>query len=147
MDHGFYMLQAYKEALKAKKKNEVPVGAVIVKDQKIIGKAHNTTETDKRCLSHAEIGAIHQASLEIGDWRLHHCSIYVTLEPCLMCAGAIHLSRIQNIIYATKDTKMGAIHSGLLWNHTNRKNPIQVTAGVMEKPCSTLIKDFFKTLR
>ena len=111
MSHEFYMSLAYKEALKAKAQGEVPVGAVIVKNNEIISRAYNQKEQTQNALSHAEMLAISSASLRLKTWRLEECLIYVTLEPCLMCKGAIESARISKLIYACKDLKLGAMDS------------------------------------
>ena len=142
------MSLAYEEALKAEKENEVPVGAVIVKDQQVISRAYNKKEQDQQAVSHAEILAIRQASLHLNNWRLDQCSLYTTLEPCLMCAGAIGSARIQTLIYACCDPKMGAVQSHLkvldhsFWNHR-----VQVVSGVLSQPSSQLLTNFFKHIR
>lgn len=144
MDHHFYMSIALKEALKAKKEGEVPVGAVIVKNNQILSQAHNRKEQDQSALSHAEILAVRGACSQLNSWRLNDCSIYITLEPCLMCAGAIAESRIKQLVYACKDPKIGAVHSH--WNvFSNYK--INIVSGIMEEMCSNLIKKFFQNLR
>lgn len=144
MDHEFYMSLAYKEALKAQAQNEVPVGAVIVKDGEIISRAYNQKEQNQNALSHAEMLAISSASLALKSWRLERCHIYVTLEPCLMCKGAIESSRIEKLVYACKDLKREDIYS----EQSNKNHwKIDVISGIMEEACSTLIKDFFKNLR
>ncbi len=144
MNHEFYMSLAYEEALKAQAQGEVPVGAVIVKNDKIISRAYNKKEQTQVALSHAEILAISSASLALKTWRLEECYIYVTLEPCLMCKGAIESARIAKLIYACKDLKLGDIYS-----QQNSENywKVNVVSGVMQEACSTLIKGFFKNLR
>ena len=107
----YYMKQALKEAEKARAKDEVPVGAVIVKDGKIIARAHNLREKNQQANAHAEMLAIQKASRKLGTWCLDECDLYVTLEPCMMCTGAIIHSRIRNLYYGTKDPKGGAIDS------------------------------------
>ena len=144
MNHEFYMSLAYEEALKAKAQGEVPVGAVIVKNNEIISRAYNQKEQTQSVLSHAEILAVSSASLRLKTWRLEGCLIYVTLEPCLMCKGAIESARISQLIYACKDLKLEGVDS-----QKNDKNhwKIDVVSGVMQEACSVLIKDFFKNLR
>ncbi len=141
------MKAAYAEAKKAYLIAEVPVGAVIVYNNKIIARGHNTRETNQSVLGHAEINAIKKASKKIGSWRLEECDIYVTLEPCPMCSGAIIQSRIKNLYFGAYDLKSGACGSVLnLFEHPfNHK--VNVTGGVMEEECSRIIKDFFKELR
>lgn len=143
-NHEFYMSLAYGEALKAQAQGEVPVGAVIVKNGEIVSRAYNQKEQNQSALSHAEILAISSASSALKTWRLEECSIYVTLEPCLMCKGAIESARISNLIYACEDLKLEDIYS-----QQKDKNywKINVVSGVMGETCSALIKDFFKDLR
>ena len=142
-----FMKAALTEAKKAYMIAEVPVGAVIVYNNKIIARGHNTRETNQSVLGHAEINAIKKASKKIGSWRLEDCDIYVTLEPCPMCSGAIIQSRIKNLYFGAYDLKGGACGSVLnLFEHPfNHK--VNVTGGVMEMECSRIIKDFFKELR
>ena len=141
------MREALKEAKKAYLLGEVPVGAVIVYDNKIIARGHNTREIKQSVLGHAEINAIQKASKKIGSWRLEDCDIYVTLEPCPMCSGAIIQSRIKNLYYGATDPKTGACGSvlNLFENPFNHK--VNVIGGVLEDECSRIIKDFFKELR
>lgn len=141
------MREALKEAKKAYLLGEVPVGAVIVYDNKIIARGHNTREIKQSVLGHAEINAIQKASKKIGSWRLEDCDIYVTLEPCPMCSGAIIQSRIKNLYYGATDSKTGACGSvlNLFENPFNHK--VNVIGGVLEDECSRIIKDFFKELR
>ncbi len=135
------MSLAYEEALKAQAQGEVPVGAVVVKNNEIISRAYNQKEQTQNALSHAEMLAVASASSTLKTWRLEECFIYVTLEPCLMCKGAIRSARIAKLIYACKDLKL-------------REKQIdedewktEVVSGVMQTACSALIKDFFKNLR
>ena len=141
------MKAAITEAKKARDIDEVPVGAVVVYNNKIIARGHNTREKDQSVLGHAEINAIKKASKKIGSWRLEDCDIYVTLEPCSMCSGAIIQSRIKNLYYGAKDLKTGAAGSVLdLFSYTfNHK--VNVVGGILEEECSRIIKDFFKELR
>ena len=141
------MRAAITEAKKARNIDEVPVGCVIVHNNKIIARGHNTREKDQSVLGHAEINAIKKASKKIGSWRLEECDIYITLEPCSMCSGAIIQSRIRNLYYGAKDSKTGAAGSVLdLFSYTfNHK--VNVVGGIMEDECSRIIKDFFKELR
>lgn len=141
------MKEALKEALKAKRKEEVPVGAVIVLNNKIIAKAHNLRETKKNSLCHAEIIAINKACRKISNFRLEKCEMYITLEPCLMCAGAIVQSRIKKVIIGAKDPKYGM--AGTTFNAFELKSNhnVDVEFGVLEKECSNVIKDFFKKIR
>ena len=144
----YFMKQALKEAEKAYKKLEVPVGAVIVKDGKIIARGYNQKETKKDTTKHAEIIAIQKASKKLGSWRLIDCEMYVTLEPCSMCAGAIINSRIKKIYIGTKDEKTGAVGSVLnLLEDYKFNHKVEIESGIMQKKCEKILKDFFKELR
>ena len=143
-----FMKQALKEAKKAYEKLEVPVGAVIVKDGKIIAKAHNQKETKFDTTKHAEILAIQKASKKLNSWRLVDCEMYVTLEPCSMCAGAIINSRIKKIYFGASDEKTGAIGSvfNLLDDYTfNHK--VEYEKGILKNECEEILSNFFKELR
>lgn len=143
-----YMKEALKEAKKAYNKLEVPVGAVIVKDGKIISRAHNLKETKYDTTKHAEILAIQKASKKLNSWRLIDCEMYVTLEPCSMCAGAIINSRIKKVHIGTLDEKTGAAGSVLnLFEDYTFNHKVEVEKGIMQKECETMLKDFFKMLR
>ncbi len=142
-----FMKIAYKEALIAMNKGEVPVGAVIVKNDKIIGKGHNMVETLKDATAHAEIIAITAASRYMNNWRLDGSTLYVTLEPCIMCAGAIILSRISRVVYGTKDEVLGAFGSVLNIMNFNPKRKLAIIGGVMEKESADLLRQFFKERR
>ena len=142
-----FMIEALKEAKKAYEKQEVPVGAVIVKNGKVIARAHNLKETKNTATSHAEILAIEKASKKLNSWRLIDCDMYVTLEPCTMCMGAIILARIKNLYIGTLDPKTGACGSfvdlgELKYNHT-----VNIFKGILQDKCEYIIKDFFKNLR
>ena len=142
------MKLALKEAKKAYDKGEVPVGAVIVKNGKVISKAYNLKEIKNDTTNHAEILAIKKASKKLNSWRLIDCEMYVTLEPCSMCAGALIQSRIKKVYIGAMDYKTGACGSvlNLLENYTfNHK--VEVETGVMQEECTNIIKNFFKTLR
>ena len=144
----YFMKQALKEAEKAYKKLEVPVGAVIVKDGKIIARGYNQKETKKDTTKHAEIIAIQKASKKLGSWRLIDCEMYVTLEPCSMCAGAIINSRIKKIYIGTRDEKTGAVGSVLnLLEDYKFNHKVEIESGIMQKECEKILKDFFKELR
>ena len=146
--HEKFMKEAIKEAKKAYEKDEVPVGAIIVKDGKIIARAHNIKETKKDTTKHAEIIAIQKASKKLETWRLHGCEMYVTLEPCPMCTGALINSRIDKIYIGTMDEKTGACGSvlNLLKDYTfNHK--VECEAGILKEECENLLKDFFRELR
>jgi tRNA(adenine34) deaminase len=143
-----YMKLALKEAKKAYDKNEVPVGAVIVKDDVVIAKAHNLKELKNDTTKHAEILAIQKASKKLKSWRLEDCEMYVTLEPCSMCAGALIQSRLKKVYIGTMDYKTGACGSVLnlledfKFNHT-----VDVETGVLKEDCENILKSFFKKLR
>ncbi len=142
------MKEALKEAKKAFDKEEVPVGVVIVKNGKIIAKAHNMKEEKNDTTKHAEIIAIQRASKKIDNWRLNDCEMYVTLEPCPMCAGAIIQSRIKKVYIGAMDLKTGACGSvlNLLKDYTfNHK--VDVETDIMKEECEKILKDFFKILR
>ena len=146
--HEYYMKQALKEAEKAYKKLEVPVGAIIVKNGKIIARAHNQKEEKKDTTKHAEILAIQKASKKLQSWRLIDCEMYVTLEPCSMCAGAIINSRIKKIYIGANDEKTGAAGSVLdLFNDYKFNHKVEVEKGLLKKECEKILKDFFKELR
>lgn len=139
---------AYMQAEKAGKLGEVPVGAVIVKDNKIVGKGYNLKETTKDPTAHAEIMAIKNASKTIGGWRLLGCTMYVTLEPCPMCAGAIVNSRIEGIVIGTRDLRMGACGSNInLLQNSESNHQVEIKWNVMEQKCSSILSEFFKKLR
>ena len=142
-----FMREALKEAKKAYDKNEVPVGAIIVSNDKIIARAHNLRETKKNSLCHAEIIAINKACKKLQNFRLENCDMYVTLEPCAMCAGAIVQSRIKRVIYGAKDEKYGM--AGTISNVFELKSnhKVELLKGIMEEECSNIIKEFFKKLR
>ncbi len=143
-----YMKEALKEAQKSYNKEEIPVGAVIVKDGKIIGRGHNLKETKNDTTNHAEIIAIKKASKKLKSWRLTGCTMYVTLEPCTMCAGALIQARLDKVVIGTMDEKTGACGSVLnvvedyKFNHR-----VEIEKGVMEKECKSIIQEFFKKLR
>ena len=148
MEKSFYMNEALKEARKAYEKGETPIGAVIVKDGEIISRAHNLTEELNDCTAHAEILAIRKASEKLGGWRLINCDLYVTMEPCIMCSGAIVQSRIKKLIIGTKHIKNLNIEKQHEFKIDYYKdNNIQITFGVLEEDCSTILQEFFKNLR
>lgn len=143
-----YMKEAYKQAKKAYDLGEVPIGCVIVHEGVIIGRGYNRRNTDKNTLAHAEITAIKRASRIIGDWRLEECTMYVTLEPCQMCAGAIVQARIPRVVMACMNPKAGCAGSILnIFNMPEFNHQVEVVRGVMEEECSALLKTFFKELR
>lgn len=143
-----FMQEALKEAKKAEDKLEVPVGCVIVKDGKIIARAHNLKETKKDTTKHAEIMAIQKASRKIESWRLIDCDMYVTLEPCSMCMGAIINSRIRKIYIGAMDEKTGACGSILNLNEDYTFNhKVEIELGIMKNECEDILKRFFRELR
>ena len=143
-----FMKEALKEAKEAYDKLEVPVGCVIVKDGKIVARAHNLKETKKDTTKHAEILAIQKASKKLDAWRLLDCDMYVTLEPCSMCAGAIVNSRIRNLYIGTMDKKTGAAGSVLnLFEDFTFNHKVTVQNGILKEQCEKILKDFFKELR
>lgn len=142
------MKEALAEAKKAAAAGEVPVGAVIVKDGEIIGRGHNETETAKDPTAHAEMIAIRQAAKNLGGWRLTGCTMYVTTEPCSMCAGAIVWSRISRLFIGAMDPKSGACGSVFNIPQESRLNHfVEIETGLMQEECSSLMKSFFKELR
>jgi tRNA(adenine34) deaminase len=143
-----YMKEAIKQAKKAWKIGEVPIGCVIVYEDKIIARGYNRRKIDKNTLSHAELNAIRKASKVMGDWRLEDCTLYVTLEPCQMCAGAIVQARIPRVVIGCMNKKAGCAGSILnLLQVPQFNHQVEVTYQVMEETCSTMLKDFFKELR
>ena len=142
------MKEAIKEALKGKKLNEVPIGCVIVKDGKIIGRGYNRRMKDRNTLSHAELIAIKKASKKLKDWRLDDCEMYVTNEPCQMCSGAIVQSRIKKVYIGCMNPKSGcagSIMNLLQVDEFNHK--VEIESGVLEEECSSLLTNYFKELR
>ena len=142
-----FMEEAILLAKEAKQNGEVPVGAVIVKNGEIIAKGRNMREEKKNALSHAEIEAINSACEVLGDWRLDDCEMYVTLEPCPMCAGAIINARIKTLVFGAYDSKMGCIDSVTNLCNMPFDHKVEVFGGIMEDKCLEIIKDFFKSLR
>lgn len=143
-----YMKEAIKQAKKAYALDEVPIGCVIVMNDKIIARAYNRRNTDKCTLSHAEITAIKKAAKKCGDWRLEECTIYITLEPCQMCAGAIVQARIPRVVIGSMNGKAGC--GGSILNLLQMKefnHQCDVTRGVLEEECSSMLSTFFKELR
>lgn len=144
----YYMKLAIEEAKKAQKLTEVPIGAIIVKNNEVIARAHNLRETAQLPTAHAEHIAIERASKIVGSWRLEDCTLYVTLEPCVMCAGAIVMSRIPRVVYGATDPKGGC--SGSLMNLLEEprfNHRATVVGGVLEKECGDLLRQFFRDLR
>lgn len=143
-----YMKAALKQAKKAYALDEVPIGCVIVQDGKIIARGYNRRNTDKNTLAHAEIAAIKKASKKTGDWRLEDCTMYVTLEPCQMCAGAIVQSRLKKVVIATMNPKAGCAGSILnLLQIEAFNHQVEIEKGVLEEECSQMLSTFFKELR
>ncbi len=142
------MEEALKEAKKAAAMGEIPIGAIIVKDGSIIGRGHNETETGSDPTAHAEIVAIRQAAKRLGGWKLPGCSMYVTVEPCSMCAGAIVWARIAKLYIGVMDPKSGAC--GSVFNIPQEKklnHYVEIETGLMQEACASIMKDFFKDLR
>lgn len=143
-----YMKEALKQAKKAYKINEVPIGCVIVGRDAIIARGYNKRNTKKNPLAHAELSAIHKASKKTGDWRLEDCTMYVTLEPCQMCAGAIVQSRMKRIVIGSMNPKAGCCGSVInLLNMKEFNHQVEVERGVLKEECSSLLSSFFKELR
>lgn len=143
-----FMKEAIKQAKKAYALDETPIGCVIVHDGKIIGRGYNRRNTDKNTLAHAEIAAIKKASKKLGDWRLEECTMYVTLEPCQMCSGAIVQSRMTRVVVGCMNPKAGCAGSVLnLLQMEEFNHQVDLTIGVLEEECSQLMKQFFKELR
>ncbi|MCD7835972.1 MAG: tRNA adenosine(34) deaminase TadA [Lachnospiraceae bacterium] len=146
--HEKYMREALRQAKKAYELGEVPIGCIIVYEGKIIGRGYNRRNTDKNTLSHAEITAIGKASKKVGDWRLEGCTLYVTLEPCQMCAGAIVQARIPEVIMGCMSAKAGCAGSILnILENPSFNHQVNVTRGVLESECSDMLKKFFVELR
>lgn len=143
-----YMRLALKEAKKAYEKDEVPIGAVIVKDDKVISKAHNLREIKNQTYAHAEMLAIEKACKKIDNWRLDGCDLYVTLEPCAMCAGAILNARIKNVYIGALEPRSGAVGSKInLFKEYNYNHKVNYETGIMVEECSSIMQDFFKNKR
>ena len=143
-----YMREALRQARKAEALLEVPIGCVIVQNDKIIARGYNRRNTDKNTLSHAELNAIRKASKKTGDWRLEDCTMYITLEPCQMCAGAIVQARMGRVVIGAMNPKAGCAGSILnLLEMPEFNHQVQVERGVLEEECSTMLSDFFRMLR
>lgn len=142
-----FMRHALGRARTAAKHGETPVGAVIVKNGKIIAGGRNKREKNKNALCHAEIEAINAACKKLGGWRLCGCDLYVTLEPCPMCAGAIINSRIENVYFGARDAKAGSFGSIADFNSIGYNHKPEIHAGILETECSQILTDFFKELR
>ena len=147
MDDLDFMREALSLARKAAEMGEVPVGCVITRGQEIVGRGYNRRETDKSALAHAEIQAIDQACRTLGGWRLWECTLYVTLEPCAMCAGAILNARIPRVVYGASDRKFGACGSVCSLFSMDFNHHPQVEAGLLEEESKALLQDFFQNLR
>ncbi len=147
MTKTFFMAQALDQARQAAERGEIPVGCVIEKNGQIIARAGNRREELNSALGHAEIAAISEACSALGDWRLEDCSIYVTLEPCPMCAGAIMNARIPRVYYGATDTTMGACGGVMnIFEEAFGFHPL-IEKGILEKECSEVLKDFFRQMR
>lgn len=143
-----YMKAAIKEAKKAYALAEVPIGCVIVQDDKIIARGYNKRNTQGNTLAHAELNAIKKASKKTGDWRLEDCTMYVTLEPCQMCAGAIVQSRMKKVVIACMNPKAGCAGSVLnLLQMEQFNHQVEIERGILEEECSTMLSSFFRDLR
>ncbi|UCZ53279.1 tRNA adenosine(34) deaminase TadA [Bacillus shivajii] len=148
IDDEYYMNEAILEAEKAETLGEVPIGAIIVKDRDIIARGHNLREQNQQTTAHAEMVAIESACRTVDSWRLDDCTLYVTLEPCPMCAGAIVQSRMQRVVYGASDKKAGCC--GTLMNLLDEprfNHQVPITSGVLEEVSSSMLKSFFKKLR
>jgi len=147
MNHNKFMKLALKEAKKAVKKDEVPVGAVIVREGKVISRAFNLREKSNLAIGHAEILAIQKANKKLKSWRLDSCTLYVTIEPCPMCAGAIIQSRIKKVVYGAQDAKSGAHQSVVNLFDLPLNHKVDVEHGIMEDECGKIISKFFSDKR
>ena len=148
MDKEYYMKEAIRQAKKAEKLMEVPIGCVIVYEGQIIARGYNRRNTDKNTLAHAEMRAIRKASKKLGDWRLEGCTMYVTLEPCQMCSGAIVQSRIDEVVIGCMNPKAGCAGSILnLLDVPAFNHQVKITQGVLEEECSKMMSMFFRRLR
>jgi tRNA(adenine34) deaminase len=147
-DDSYYMAHAYNEALRAWEEDEVPIGAVVVHGEEIIARAHNQVEQLKDPTAHAEILAITQAAHSIGDWRLNNATLYVTKEPCPMCAGAAILGRLKRVVFGVADPKMGCLGGATgLHELPGLNHRVVVTAGILEAACRELLQEFFERKR
>lgn len=148
MNHETFMKLAIEEAKRAEAIDEVPIGAIVVHQGEVIGRGHNLRETEQNPLHHAEMIAIEEASRHLGTWRLEDCVLYATLEPCVMCSGAIVMSRIPFVVYGAHDPKGGC--SGSLMNLLNEprfNHRATVISGICHDECSALLTDFFRSIR
>lgn len=147
-DDKLYMQEAIEQAKAARNKNEVPIGAVIVKDGKVIARAHNLRETNQSAIAHAEVLAVQKACEVLGTWRLEGATLYVTLEPCPMCAGAILMSRVDRVVYGANDPKAGCAGTFMnLLNDSRFNHQCEVASGICEEECGHLLTAFFRDLR
>lgn len=142
-----FMKEALVEAQKAATEGEVPIGAVVVRGTEIVGRGHNRRETEKSALAHAEIEAIKDACKNLGGWRLWECDLYVTLEPCPMCAGAIINARINHVYFGASDKKAGSTGSIINLFELPYNHKPAVVGGILEEECASILKEFFKKLR
>lgn len=142
-----FMMEALAEARRARELGEVPVGAVVVKDDSIIARGYNRRETDGVATAHAELLAMEAACRELGRWRLNDCTLYVTLEPCPMCAGTAINARMGRVVYGAKDAKAGAMGSVLSINSYPLNHKIEIISGVLEKECAGVLSEFFEKKR
>ena len=148
MDHEMYMKEAYRLAKKAYRQEETPIGCVIVRDDRIIGKGYNRRNKKKNSLAHAEIMAISQACKKVGDWRLEDCTMYVTLEPCPMCAGAIVQARMPRVVIGARNPKAGCAGSVInILDMDGFNHRVELVDGVMREECEQLMTGFFRELR
>ncbi len=148
MDHEMYMREAYRLAKKAYRQEETPIGCVIVRDGRIIGKGYNRRNKKKNSLAHAEIMAISQACKKVGDWRLEDCTMYVTLEPCPMCAGAIVQARMPQVVIGARNPKAGCAGSVInILDMDGFNHRVELVDGVMREECEQLMTGFFRELR
>ena len=148
MSDEYYMNLALSMARKGFNKNDVPVGAVIVYKDKIIAKAYNTKNIKNCSINHAEVLAIKKACKKLGTWHLDDCTLYVTMEPCLMCCGAILQARMGRVVYGAKCAKFGYVHSiSEVLNSKKNNHQVSVTGGILEDECSTILKEFFSNKR
>ena len=143
-----FMREAMRQADKARALNEVPIGCVIVRDGQVIARGYNRRNTDKSTLAHAEISALKKACKRTGDWRLEDCTLYVTLEPCPMCAGAIVQSRMKRVVIGCMNPKAGSAGSVVnLLQERGFNHQVEITCGILGDECSTMLSSFFKELR
>lgn len=148
MNDETYMLEAIKEAKKAEELQEVPIGAIIVINNEIVARAHNLRETRQSAVAHAELLAIEKACEELGTWRLEGATLYVTLEPCPMCAGAIIMSRVEKVVFGASDPKGGCAGTFMnLLSDERFNHQSDVYSGVLEKECGELLSNFFRSIR